>query len=44
MAAVDVELSDDDLQKIETAAAAIQIQGNRYPAHLQNRVGKLAQP
>lgn len=38
--AVDVVLTTDDLKSIEEAAAQIQIQGARYPAHLQQRVGK----
>jgi aryl-alcohol dehydrogenase-like predicted oxidoreductase len=38
--AVDVVLTADDLQNIEEAAAQIQIEGARYPAHLQQRVGK----
>lgn len=38
--AVNVELSQEDLQKIEVASAKIEIAGARYPAHLQSRVGK----
>ncbi|CAN5176432.1 aldo/keto reductase [soil metagenome] len=38
--AIDVVLTADDLQNIEEAAAQIQIEGARYPAHLQQRVGK----
>lgn len=38
--AVDIVLTSDDLQNIEEAAAQIQIEGARYPAHLQQRVGK----
>ncbi|WP_290795001.1 aldo/keto reductase [Flavihumibacter sp. UBA7668] len=38
--AVAVELSKEDLSKIETAAAIIEIHGARYPQHLQERVGK----
>jgi aryl-alcohol dehydrogenase-like predicted oxidoreductase len=38
--AVDVVLTANDLQNIEGAAAQIQIEGARYPAHLQQRVGK----
>jgi aryl-alcohol dehydrogenase-like predicted oxidoreductase len=40
MAAADVKLTSDDLQMIETAASQITIEGDRYPAHLQQRVGK----
>jgi aryl-alcohol dehydrogenase-like predicted oxidoreductase len=39
-AAADITLTTGDLEKIEAAAAQIRIQGNRYPAHLQSRVGK----
>ncbi|NPA07810.1 MAG: aldo/keto reductase [Chlorobi bacterium] len=38
--AVSLKLSLDDIQQIEDAAAKITIQGARYPADLQNRVGK----
>jgi len=38
--AVDVELTADDLQSIEAAAAQIQIQGARYPQQMQQMVGK----
>lgn len=38
--AADLQLSETDLNQIEVAAAEIQIQGARYPEHLQNRVGK----
>ena len=38
--AVNVILSPSDLQKIEAAASQIQIEGARYPEHLQKRVGK----
>jgi aryl-alcohol dehydrogenase-like predicted oxidoreductase len=35
-----IVLSDDELSKINTALATIKISGERYPAHLQARVGK----
>jgi aryl-alcohol dehydrogenase-like predicted oxidoreductase len=35
IAAADVELATDDLNEIEEAAAAITIQGDRYPEHLE---------
>jgi aryl-alcohol dehydrogenase-like predicted oxidoreductase len=35
IAAADVELTADDLTEIESAAAAIQVQGGRYPEHLE---------
>jgi aryl-alcohol dehydrogenase-like predicted oxidoreductase len=38
--AVNVVLTADDLKSIEDAAAEIQIEGARYPAHLMQRVGK----
>jgi aryl-alcohol dehydrogenase-like predicted oxidoreductase len=40
LGAVDVELTEHDLQEIEEAAAKITVQGARYPAHLQQRVGR----
>lgn len=38
--AVNITLSDDDLKKIEDAAAKIEVSGARYPQHLQSMVGK----
>ncbi|KIA85712.1 aldo/keto reductase [Flavobacterium sp. AED] len=38
--AANVVLTSSDLQKIEAAASQIQIEGARYPEHLQKRVGK----
>ncbi|WP_104381657.1 aldo/keto reductase [Sphingobacterium sp. HMA12] len=38
--AVTLKLSREDIQQIEDAASHIKIQGARYPADLQNRVGK----
>ncbi len=35
-----VELTPDDLRDIENAVAGIEVQGERYPAHLQQRVGR----
>ena len=35
-----VELTADDLRRIEDAAARITVHGDRYPAHLQARVGR----
>jgi aryl-alcohol dehydrogenase-like predicted oxidoreductase len=34
------ELSGDDLREIGDALAGVQVQGDRYPAHLQGRVGR----
>ncbi len=35
-----VELHNDELRQIDDALALIQVQGDRYPAHLAARVGK----
>jgi aryl-alcohol dehydrogenase-like predicted oxidoreductase len=35
-----IELKDGDLEKIASALSRIQVQGDRYPAHLAARVGK----
>ena len=35
-----VELSADDLHEIEAALSKITVQGDRYPAHIQARVGR----
>jgi aryl-alcohol dehydrogenase-like predicted oxidoreductase len=35
-----IELSADDLHEIEAALSNITVQGDRYPAHLQARVGR----
>lgn len=40
LAAANVELSADDLRSIESAVSGITVQGARYPAHLQQRVGR----
>jgi aryl-alcohol dehydrogenase-like predicted oxidoreductase len=40
LGAAALELSPADLQQIEDAAASITIEGARYPAHLQQRVGR----
>jgi aryl-alcohol dehydrogenase-like predicted oxidoreductase len=40
LAAADVELTPGDLSAIEAAVAAVTVQGDRYPAHLQQRVGR----
>ena len=40
LGAANVELSKDELKDIESALSAIQVQGDRYPAHLQARVGR----
>ncbi|MFT3997083.1 MAG: aldo/keto reductase [Asticcacaulis sp.] len=40
LAAATVELSAGDLSEIQTAAAAITVEGDRYPAHLMATVGR----
>jgi aryl-alcohol dehydrogenase-like predicted oxidoreductase len=40
LAAVDVDLSPEDLHELETAAAKIPVQGARYPEELQKMVGR----
>ena len=37
--AVVVELSADDLAQIESAAAAIKVEGARYPEHIEKMTG-----
>jgi aryl-alcohol dehydrogenase-like predicted oxidoreductase len=39
MAAVNVELTPDDLHEIDSAASKIQVQGERYPEELQQMTG-----
>jgi aryl-alcohol dehydrogenase-like predicted oxidoreductase len=40
LGAAEIELTADDLGEIEEAASHITVQGARYPAHLQQRVGR----
>ena len=40
LGALDIELTTDDLREIEEAASKITVHGARYPAHLQERVGR----
>lgn len=40
MGAVDIELTSDDLQEIETISSQIKVEGNRYPEHLQQLTGR----
>jgi aryl-alcohol dehydrogenase-like predicted oxidoreductase len=40
LAAADVALSADDLQEIDTASAAIEVQGARYPDFMQKLIGR----
>jgi aryl-alcohol dehydrogenase-like predicted oxidoreductase len=38
--AASLELTSADLEHIEAAVSAVAVQGDRYPAHLQARVGR----
>ncbi len=38
--AVAVELTADDLREIESAASMIEVQGARYPEHLERMTGR----
>jgi aryl-alcohol dehydrogenase-like predicted oxidoreductase len=38
--AVDIELTPDDLREIERAASQIEVQGARYPEHLEQMTGR----
>jgi aryl-alcohol dehydrogenase-like predicted oxidoreductase len=40
LGAAAVELTADDLQRVEKAISGIEVQGARYPAQLQQRVGR----
>ena len=40
LGAAALELTADDLRKIESAAAAVQVQGARYPEHLERMTGR----
>jgi aryl-alcohol dehydrogenase-like predicted oxidoreductase len=40
LAAAAVELTADDLGEIDSAAAQIQVQGARYPEHLQRLIDR----
>jgi aryl-alcohol dehydrogenase-like predicted oxidoreductase len=40
IAAASIELTADDLRRLDAAAAQIQVQGARYPEHLQKLVGR----
>jgi aryl-alcohol dehydrogenase-like predicted oxidoreductase len=40
VSSADVELTTDDLRQIHDALASIQVQGDRYPAHLAARAGR----
>lgn len=38
--AAEIELTPDDLSQLEAAASKIEVQGARYPEHLEKRVGR----
>ncbi|MGA9994676.1 MAG: aldo/keto reductase [Pyrinomonadaceae bacterium] len=38
--AVEIELTPEDLSQLEAAASNIEVQGARYPEHLEKRVGR----
>ena len=40
MSAVSIAFTDDDLRQIDNASSEIKVQGERYPEHLQNLVGR----
>ena len=40
LGAATVELTAEDLRDIEAALSTVAVQGERYPAHLQQRVGR----
>ena len=40
LGALDVELTAADLRGIESAVSEVKVQGDRYPPHLQKRVGR----
>ena len=39
LGAVNVELTSEDLREIDSATSKIQVQGARYPEHLEKRTG-----
>lgn len=39
LAAADVDLSADEVQQLEAAAASVQVEGDRYPEHLMKTTG-----
>ena len=44
LAALEVELTTDELRDLASAIAKIPVQGARYPDHLKDRVGRQANP
>src|SRR4029077_6990221 len=40
LGAAEIELTPDDLREIESAASQIEVQGDRYPEHLEQMTGR----
>jgi len=40
LGAASLKLTPDDLRELDTKLSKIQVRGDRYPAHLQARVGR----
>ena len=40
LGAAEIELTPEDLQELDVAASGIEVQGARYPEHLEKRVGR----
>lgn len=40
LGAASIALTGDDLRDIESAVSGVTVRGARYPAHLQERVGR----
>ena len=40
LGAVEIELTRDDLREIENAASQVEVQGDRYPEHLEKMTGR----
>jgi aryl-alcohol dehydrogenase-like predicted oxidoreductase len=40
LGAADVQLTPDDVRAIDTAASKVEVQGARYPEHLEKRTGR----
>jgi len=38
--AAEIELTPDDLREIQSAASQIEVQGDRYPEHLEQMTGR----
>ena len=40
LGAASIELTTDDVRNIDAALSTVSVKGDRYPAHLQQRVGR----